>query len=44
MKDMLLPEAKNDFLFTVIGDKTELIILFAALLIAAVLWRILKKK
>lgn len=44
MTEMYLPKAKNDFLFTLIGDKKAMLILFALLFAAAILWRIFRKK
>ena len=45
MKQVFLPEAKNDFVFAFVGDKSEFIITGAVLLLAAaLLWRFRRKK
>ena len=45
MKQMILPEAHNDFIFAFVGNKNELILIGAVLLIvAALLWIFRRKK
>lgn len=45
MKQVILPEAHNDFIFAFVGNKRELILMGAALLIGAVLlWKFRRKK
>ncbi len=45
MKQPILPEAQNDFIFAFVGDKSELILIAAVLLIGvAALWIFHRKK
>ena len=44
MKQMILPEAHNDFIFAFVGNKSELSLIGAGLLIAAALLWIFRRK
>lgn len=45
MKQPILPEANNDFIVAFVGDKSELILIAAVLLIGtALLWKFRRKK
>ena len=44
MKEVILPEAHNDFVFTFVGNKSELILIGAVLLTAAVLLWVFRRK
>ncbi|MBQ9969900.1 MAG: LPXTG cell wall anchor domain-containing protein [Oscillospiraceae bacterium] len=44
MKQTILPEAHNDFIFAFVGNKSELILIGAVLLIAAALLWIFRRK
>ncbi len=44
MKEMYLPEAENDFLFTFLGNPFEVISLAAALIFAVLLFKFFLRK